>query len=165
MKPEIQEWLDSIESHAIEQKNEAQRIIDAVQVLRDTSAGLLTPQPSSTQEIREAALEVLRRRGAPLHRKEVFHELLTMGIWIKGKDPVASLGALLSRFGKDFQSCGDGRWDLKQQRPAPRSTGEGHIRSSRSISAEADARSVPSISQGYPAYPGAESNGKGHTLE
>jgi hypothetical protein len=48
-----------------------------------------------------------------MHRKNIFEELTDMGVHVNGKDPVATLGTVLSRYSKDFHPHGQGIWGLK----------------------------------------------------
>ena len=68
---------------------------------------------SSVKEIRSAAIDVLARHGKPIHRKIISDELASRGVYVSGKDPIANLGAILSRHGEDFVSHSQGVWGLK----------------------------------------------------
>ena len=47
----------------------------------------------------------------PLHRRVIHDRLVEMGVHIGGRDPVANVGAPLSRDPR-FRKLGDGVWDL-----------------------------------------------------
>ena len=70
--------------------------------------------PATPEEVRRAVTGVLLASDAPLHRKEILERLSIQGIHLNGKDEIATLSAALSRFGDDFQSCGDGVWGLRE---------------------------------------------------
>lgn len=72
----------------------------------------------STEDIRDAAIAILSEHGEPMHRKDIFQQLVIQGIHIGGRDPVASLGTVLSRCSKDFHPYGKGIWGLKSK-PTP----------------------------------------------
>ena len=73
---------------------------------------------SSVKEIRNAAIDVLARHGKPIHRKIISDELASMGVYVNGKDPIANLGAILSRHAEDFVSHSQGIWGLKMPEPS-----------------------------------------------
>ena len=78
---------------------------------------------SSVKEIRNAAIDVLARHGKPIHRKIISDELASMGVYVSGKDPIANLGAILSRHAEDFAPHSQGIWGLKAP---PVSSNNGH---------------------------------------
>ena len=92
----------------------AQADLDAVDHLLDC-VDAINPFAvvSSVKEIRSAAIDVLSRHGKPIHRKIISDELASMGVYVSGKDPMANLGAILSRHGEDFVPHSQGIWGLK----------------------------------------------------
>ena len=76
------------------------------------------PEPTPTAGVRTIAMIVLEEHNGPMHRKDIHEGVKAKGVYVKGKDPVATLGAILSRFNDDFYSCGDGMWDLKSRQNA-----------------------------------------------
>jgi hypothetical protein len=110
MTAEIRDWLDDMEQAAIERRAEAQQIIDAVNLVRDFYRD--TRQGSSPETVRKAIISFLEYSGQPVHRKEITDTLEAVNVYPKGKDPVASVSSILSRFDGDFKSFGGGRWGL-----------------------------------------------------
>ena len=68
---------------------------------------------ATPKSIREGAIEILAQSTVPMHRKQIYVQLLDMGMVINGKDPTAGLGSVLSRCSKDFVPHGQGIWGLK----------------------------------------------------
>ena len=97
----------------------AQADLDAVDRLLDC-VDAINPFAvvSSVEEIRSAAIDVLARHGKPIHRKIISDELNSMGVYVSGKDPIANLGAILSRHGEDFVPHSQGIWGLKAAEPS-----------------------------------------------
>ena len=61
-------------------------------------------------DLRNAMAAILASEG-PLHRRVIHDRLVEMGVHIGGRDPVANVGAPLSRDPR-FRKLGDGVWDL-----------------------------------------------------
>ena len=97
----------------------AQADLDAVDRLLDC-VDAINPFAvvSSVKEIRNATIDVLARHGKPIHRKIISDELASMGVYVSGKDPIANLGAILSRHGEDFVPHSQGIWGLKTPEPS-----------------------------------------------
>lgn len=110
MTTEIRDWLDDMEQAAIGRRAEAQRIIDAVNLIRDFYRD--TRQGSSPETVRKAIISFLEYCGRPVHRKQITDALESVDVYPKGKDPVASVSSILSRFDGDFKSFGGGKWGL-----------------------------------------------------
>ena len=103
------EWL---EEQAERQLKEAQANLEAV---RRAAAFHKSLVPTATaSDIRHATLDILKANG-PMYRKQIYDYLKAIGVRLNGKDPVATLGATLSRFSDDFQPYGDGKWGLRDQ--------------------------------------------------
>ena len=97
----------------------AQTALDAVDHLLDcVEATNPFAVVSSVKEIRSAAIDVLARHGKPIHRKIISDELASMGVYVSGKDPIANLGAILSRHAEDFVPHSQGIWGLKTPEPS-----------------------------------------------
>lgn len=116
MSTHIEAWLDDLERQAESRLAEAQQVIDAVRLLRQFHENTQPPPvPASPEQIREATISVLANYGRPTHRKDIFQTLQEMEVHIRGKDPVANLGAILSRYSTDFVPHGNGLWGLKKR--------------------------------------------------
>ena len=103
------EWL---EEQAERQLKEAQANLEAVKRAAAFYASVLPV--TTVSDIHLATLDILKANG-PMHRKQIYDYLKAIGVRLNGKDPVATLGATLSRFSNDFQPCGDGKWGLRDQ--------------------------------------------------
>ena len=93
---------------------EAQADLDAVErliVVQKAIEPLVVP--SSAEDIRQGAIDVLKDNGDPMHRRDILDCLVERGIDVGGKVAVNNLGAILSRFGDDFVPHGQGMWGLK----------------------------------------------------
>ena len=108
--PEIRAWLENMEEVARDRRDEAQAIVDAVTLLRGFYKE--TREPSPPDMVRVETIKVLEHAGAPLHRKEITARLECADVYPRGKDPVASVSSILSRFDKDFRPYGGGKWGL-----------------------------------------------------
>lgn len=105
-------FLEGLVALARERVKEAQTDVNALERTMAFYDANFQPAPASPEEVRSAARAVLLGAPTPLHRKEIHDRLNERGVYPNGKDPVASLGAVLSRFGEDFESCGDGKWRI-----------------------------------------------------
>ena len=113
LTPAVEEWLASIEEAAQQQLDAARQAVNAVARLRAFHADMQDPvDPSTQDEIRQGAVEILRGSLEPMHRKDIFNALVDRGLHVGGKDPINNLGAILSRNGADFESYGNGMWGL-----------------------------------------------------
>ena len=116
----VKEWLIAEVAQAEERLADAQADLDAARrMLARYEANQPTPSPASVDEIRLAAIAILRNHGEAIHRQVIHQELSEQGLHISGKDPVANLGAILSRFGEDFHPHGNGIWGLKEWERKP----------------------------------------------
>ena len=116
-------FLEGLVALAQERVKEAQTDVTAIKRTMDFYDANFQPAPASPEEVRSAARAVLLEATTPLHRKEIHDRLNERGVYPNGKDPVASLGAVLSRFGEDFESCGDGKWRItRTMLPGPAAT-------------------------------------------
>ena len=106
---------------------EAEQLQSALLVMRlygqraEQRASMATEAPAaSTQEILDAALNVLKRGARPMHTADIHDQLIGGGMKIGGADPQQYLSSILSR-NKD--ACGieasrrDG-WSLKRSNSA-----------------------------------------------
>lgn len=82
-----------------------------------TSVRTFTPRPgmSSVKEIQKASYEALERRGAPMHRQEIFDEIAAQGIRVGGIDTMRNFSAHLSH-DRRFVKVDDrkGYWKLRK---------------------------------------------------
>ena len=112
--------LADMRGDAVIRLHEAQADIDAIdRVLAFCEKTQPPLVPASNEEIRLASIEILTRHGEPIHRQTIYDALLGMGIHVNGKEPVATLGTVLSRCSTDFVSHGQGIWGLKEAKPSP----------------------------------------------
>jgi len=65
------------------------------------------------KEMRNAILGILEAEGKPLHYRTIHERLLSAGITVGGKNPVANVGAHLS-IDSRFENVGRGLWALKR---------------------------------------------------
>ena len=112
------EWLEEVRNIAEERIEEAHRVLEATKTIEAfCDEAMPKPDPSPVGEIHQKALAVLSASPGPLHRKDIYELLLEAGTHIGGKDPIASLGSILSRFHQDFVSHGNGQWWVKREQP------------------------------------------------
>ncbi len=113
-QPNMGQSLTDMRAEAVIRLHEAQADIDAIdRVLAFCEKTQPPPISASNEEIRLASIEALTRHGGPVHRQTIYDALLGMGIHVNGKEPVATLGTVLSRCSTDFESHGQGIWGLK----------------------------------------------------
>jgi hypothetical protein len=75
------------------------------------------PKPSA---VVEAAVEVIRRAGRPMTRREIHLALQTeLGILVRGADPIKALGTMLWRSGRDALDQIEGRGYWLRNVPVP----------------------------------------------
>ena len=118
--PNMGQSLTDMRAEAVIRLHEAQADIDAIdRVLVFCEKTQPSPVPASNEEIRLASIKVLTQHGEPVHRQTIYDVLLSMGIHVNGKDPVSSLGTVLSRCSTDFEPHGHGVWGLKEANPSP----------------------------------------------
>lgn len=102
MKAEIMEQFESVKAK-----------LDAVELLIAFQDEIDTVAPVATvEEVRQACIEILGEYGMPVHRQALLEILQDRGVYVGGKVPVNNLGSILSRFSKDFESPGQGKWSL-----------------------------------------------------
>ncbi len=100
----------------LERLQNAQSDLEAIERLLVVHDDMVPrPQGASVEEVRQAAIEVLTERGRPVHREQLLELLEERGITVRGKVPVNTLGALMSRFSKDFTPYGQGLWGLREK--------------------------------------------------
>ena len=117
MSSERKAVLIAMRDEILERLKNAQADMEAVERLIAVHEELAPPATAaSVEEIRQAAIGILEENGGPLHRQVLLERMTNQGIHVSGKVPINNLGAILSRFGKDFESHGQGGWGLK--RPA-----------------------------------------------
>ena len=117
---DITQWLNDMREDTMIRLQEAQADIDAIDRVLALYKNSQPPMvAASNEEIRLASIEVLTRHDQPIHRQAIYDALLDMDIHVNGKDPVASLGTVLSRCSKDFHSHGSGIWGLMEAKPNP----------------------------------------------
>ena len=115
MTSDVKAWLISKVSETETRMANAKADYDsACRMLAMYEAEQPAPVAAPTEDIRKAAIEVLNGHNEPIHRQVIYEEMIAMGICINGKDPVASLGTILSRCAEDFRSHGNGVWGLKK---------------------------------------------------
>ena len=111
---DVRSWLDQREEEARQKLEAAQAELEAIRLLRDSSARSRTRgSAASSQEVKSGVIKVLQENGKPLHRQVIYDRLKDLDISVNGRDPVANLGAILSRNG-EFEPVGDGLWKLSQ---------------------------------------------------
>jgi len=73
------------------------------------------------KRVRDAAVDILREVGEPLHYREIHARLADRGFEIRGKDPARTVGAQLSADYERFYSIGPntGKWGLTEWRDRP----------------------------------------------
>ena len=126
--------LMEMRDEAILRLERAQAELDSIDWLIDVERALEPPIPhASPQEVREGAIAVLTESGEPVHRNVILEKLEERGIRVGGKSAVATLGANLCRFSKDFEPHGRGFWGLKKF-PTPSSNGTASHPSQREVS-------------------------------
>ena len=97
------------------------RELAAIQVLRGVDAAPRTggARPTS-QRVQDVAYEVLSARGAPMHFRELYAELLARGVPLGGRDPAAGLITYLVRDKERFEWASRGTYRAKPARDAGR---------------------------------------------
>ena len=111
--------LRDMKADILKRVQNAQADLDAVDRLLDCVEAINPfAVVSSVKEIRSAAIDVLARHGKPIHRKIISDELASMGVYVSGKNPIANLGAILSRHAEDFVPHSQGIWGLKTPEPS-----------------------------------------------
>lgn len=128
---DIKQWLVEQLAAAEARLTEAGADVEAARrMLERYERSQPAPTPASSEEIREAAIEALKEYGKPIHRQDLYDALVSRGVHINGKDPVANLGAILSRCGDDFVPYGSGIWGLRE--PLPREKDQSRLIINRS---------------------------------
>ena len=108
--------LNEMRNDVLKRLQDAQADLDAIDRLIAVQTDIEPPTtPSSVEEIRLGAIAILSEFGT-MHRLELLEKLEERGIHVGGKVPVNNLGSVLSRFGDDFTSYGQGKWG---KRPRP----------------------------------------------
>lgn len=110
MTPDVHKWLDNVEEEARGRRDEAQEIIDAVKLVRAFYKD--TREASPPEVVRHEIIKVLETYGEPLHRREIAEMLESVDVYPRGKDPVATVSSILSRYDGDFRAYGGGKWGL-----------------------------------------------------
>ena len=106
-------WLLAKKEEAMARMQEAKREVEAFEtVIASIEKGEPAPTPAPKGEVCSHIAELLRIEGQPIHRKAIWERLIEQGIYVNGKDPVASLGAILSKESDLFVSYGNGLWGL-----------------------------------------------------
>ena len=109
------EWLKDIRHHAEERLEKAQEALDAVVILEKFCEETIPePEPAPVEEVRRRSFLLLSLMHEPMHRKEICERLEEARVHVGTEDPVARLGAILSRFHNEFESHGGGFWSVKR---------------------------------------------------
>jgi len=102
--------------------------------------------------VRDAAIQVLKEAGKPLHAKEITERILSMGLWeTTGKTPVATVSARLysdiKKNGDDspFILAGPQMFGLKEAGVAPKPKGKPQAAQSKSPTAAKSAENTHSF--------------------
>ena len=110
-------WLRNVKEYAQEHLDRTQRVLEALELVEEFCEHVMPkPEPAPVEEVRQGARKILAIASRPMHRRDLHDELQAHGIHVGGKDPVASLGSVLSRFDKDFIPHGEGKWGLTEIR-------------------------------------------------
>ena len=121
-------WLRELIVELAGERTRVDELIAAAQLLADYQNSKTPRQPAASQEdIVRGAVDILLKHEEPIHRRIIHEELRDQGIHVGGKDPVANLGAILSRQSKVFDSVGNGVWGLLlwKQKSQNQSNGNG----------------------------------------
>ena len=103
----------------------AEADLDAVERLIAVQKEVAHPMvAASVEEIRQAAIVILKDHGEPMHRQMLLERMIEQDVHVGGKVPVNNLGSILSRFSKDFLPYGHGVWGLKNSAFSP---SNGHV--------------------------------------
>ncbi len=123
---ELQSILDSLSDDLFDAESELQSVQQRVDTLRAhlaaiaKSIDIVEAQPAVDSEeqpykvIRNAAVEVLRAEGHPMHYRQLHDELIRRGIDIPGKDSFRNFAAHLSNDAR-FVRVDTGIWGLQSQ--------------------------------------------------
>lgn len=111
MQSHIQ-WLQELETQLEAEHQRIEGILTGVRNLREY---LLAQQPAVQSASKEAIIQelqtILASNGQPIHRTRLHQHLAEKGIHVGGRNPVANLGAIMSREDA-FYSAGNGEWGL-----------------------------------------------------
>ena len=110
----VVDYMKELRKTKEKERDIIQQDIDAIDAMLAFHEGrAISIRPTTPKSIREGSIKILDQSKVPMHRKQIYAQLLEMGIAISGKDPFASLGSVLSRNSKDFVPHGNGVWGLK----------------------------------------------------
>lgn len=108
----ITKWLHDVELSLVAQQAKIDEVRAALRALMEYQQSQEPARSSSTkEEICSGAIEILSEHHRPQHRRDILAQLEAKGLYIGGRDPVANLGAILSRESV-FYSAGAGEWGL-----------------------------------------------------
>ena len=111
--------MKELRKSKVKERDAIQQDIDDIDAMLAFHSGRAAATTTTTpMSIRDGSIKALFQHDGPMHRKQIYVELLEMGITITGKDPVASLGSVLSRNAKCFAPYGSGVWGLKRWQSA-----------------------------------------------
>jgi hypothetical protein len=85
----------------------------AVHVLRGTEASSKPAPRVTSQRIQDAAFEVLRARGTPMHFRDLYQALEESKVHLGGRDPASSLITYLTRDRDRFEWVSRGTYRAK----------------------------------------------------
>ena len=115
----VVDYMKELRKSKEKERDVIQQDIDAIDAMLAFHEGReVTTIAATPKSVREGAIKILADHDGPMHRKQIYVQLLDMGIVISGKDPIASLASVLSRNSKDFVSHGQGIWGPKAP-PSP----------------------------------------------
>jgi len=72
------------------------------------------PKNPNRRDVASAALEIIRKFGRPLSRRDLFERLAKAGVEIAGKDPEMVLGTMLYRDDRIVRLRGHGYWPKEE---------------------------------------------------
>ena len=99
-----------------EERDELDEQIRSVRNTVNIAESRTEPTSASSQQaqvLRNSIYDILSEHH-PLHRQTICHMLIERGFTIRGKDPVSTVGAHLSKDAR-FANVGKGQWDLDER--------------------------------------------------
>ena len=94
---------DDIMAHLRNAQTDVDAVDRLISIQKEIGPSVVT---ASVGEIRQVAIKLLKENEKPVYRQTLLDQISESDIYVGGKIPVNNLGAILSRFDKDFKLHG-----------------------------------------------------------